>query len=407
MSNIESITLSKPDGHLRAWFQQLRKAQAQQRMLHISQWRASANANEMLRVLHHVSKAPDLRFAFLGNLHPRTWSTLNVSPKFPRIGLEREMLFHSAVLSLEAAKINEFIVLEKKFCGLIFNSDFDGALKVLDEVRAAFGMSVWELENRLFLLKQLGRSPEQSELVSELRNSPDADTTAWLVAEFYLIKLDPDSSPSWVQQILDEVMKKYATDGWHEMHLNAFRAVILPWHPFPNDGAANFALWSLQGAPLIDRYLTLLQVFCALQGNSDASILDGIKGALNLLVGRIDDQRLLGLADCLGLSALPAEESTEFLRILDAYTEGDYAGCLRNCISYWHVHPGFDELVELAGRTIARLDQEGDLQNPTLGIRVAALFAALVRRHKQFGAGLVGLQKLSLQFARHPWALLL
>jgi len=313
--------------------------------------------------------------ALLGNAMFRRSIAISPEPKefsalwnFRRLGargLLADLQWAAESLSVYAESISDFLSIEQEFGNAYLMADWDRCLALLTELEDRRGLSIWLISRRITVLRLTSSAPDEDYATQLISSASDGTIMTWLV---YMMsfRADPNVTPTTYVRTIENSLNNVGLPESTSSYLR-YHALSMPPRS-PADCASIVAM--SETAPIIDRYITLLDVcqFVTSYFDPESLEISVVAKTARRLAERIDDDRLRLLDQVntpertLGLvQRLRSEEA-------DLYTAGDYTATVTSLSPLLRAAPGRTSLYSLLGRASLRSSEQPDLPDPLLAI---------------------------------------
>lgn len=316
--------------------------------------RARLGIGETGALFAQLGGNPIFEAATAPNRNPRRFVDIGAGPRIRPRSLLPDLTWTGEVIAKFAPVIGKFLDYERTYEAAWIVGDADGAKAVLDLVEEELGLSLWLIAKRIALLRTQGAIQITDYVNALIAESGESTINAWLV---YMMgyRADPNVSPgSYVRQI-EDILSGSELSLQMRVHLRYYALAM------PPRGAEICAtlLGASENLPLVDRYMTLLDVLQALA--CDTSVEPGIRGTVASVVSRLganvpDDRLALldGVLDPAGADRLLARLEPQ---TADTYTSGKYGQALDEIAADIVDDPTRTNLYSLAARAMSRSDK--------------------------------------------------
>lgn len=195
-----------------------------------------------------------------------------------------EIRWQFRILASCKEALNHILIRKKKLEILILQNQYEDAMKVLDELQENFGVSLWLLENKIFLLQRLGRDAEK-EIVDKVRRG-----MIHTILKFLIMRSSPDMSGRdydyYVHRELSKFLKLYPDEA---AAVGFYRYILCPY-AFDFKENLAYVLQFIGKMPLIDRFLCMVDISeYLLNGAEDDALKEGAGEYFFWLKGIDDD----------------------------------------------------------------------------------------------------------------------
>lgn len=288
-------------------------------------------------------------------------------------GLLPDLTWTGEVVAKFAPDIGRFLLYEQAYEAAWIVGDFESAKAVLDAVNEELGLSLWLIARRIALLRTQGAAQITDYVNALISDSGEGTVNAWLV--FMMgYRADPNVSPGSYLRQIEDVLVGSELPLPMRIHLR-YHALAVP--PRGGDICATL-LGASENLPLVDRYMTMLDVLQALACDTAAeqSTRDTVAAVVRRLRIDVADDRL-ALLDAV-LDPAGADRLLDRLehQTADTYTGGAYAKALDEIAADIVDDPTRTNLYSLAARAISRTDKR-----PALPEQIAIFIRQMASVH--------------------------
>lgn len=222
-----------------------------------------------------------------GNLFPQNPDEIGKRWEIGFLGdTVREMRWQFRILASCREALNSILKQKKKMENLILQNHYEDAMEVLEELGKNSGVSLWFLENKIFLLQRLGRDAEK-EIVDKVREG-----MIHTMLKFFVMRSSPDMSGRdydyYVQRELSKFLKLYPDEA---AAVGFYRYILCPYAFSFRDNLA-YVMRFIDKMPLIDRYLCMVDVSEYLLNGADDEEMKEAAGKYILWLKGIEDHTL-------------------------------------------------------------------------------------------------------------------
>ena len=195
-------------------------------------------------------------FYMTGNLFPKDMSRFFI---FPEPGytndIRVEVRWNLKLFSKYYEVINEFVQAKEDYDELIIEGKYEAAFECLKAIENKTGLSLWLLENKIFLLHMLKQ--DVSEVLLKSQHIPFVQT----VLKFYDMKSSEEMlSRDYNYIVRREIEKFKRINPDMEETIALYTYFIAPYLFQMDDEGIRFLLKGICKMPLIDRYLSVIDI---------------------------------------------------------------------------------------------------------------------------------------------------
>lgn len=313
--------------------------------------RAQLDIGETGAFFEQVGANPIFKTASASNRNPRRFVDIGPGPRIRSSGLLPDLAWTCEVIAAFAAVIGKFLEYERAYEAAWIVGDAEGAKAALDLVQEELGLSLWLIARRIALLRSQGAGQITDYVNALIADSGEGTINAWLV---YMMgyRADPNVSPASYVRKIEDILAGSELSLQMRSHLRYYALGI------PPRGAETCAilLGASENLPLIDRYMTLLDVLQAIacETNAEPGIRVTVAAAVKRLCSDVPDDRLAMLdavLDPMGVDRLLDRLEPQ---TADTYTSGAYERALDEIAADIVDDPTRTDLYSLAARATSR-----------------------------------------------------
>ncbi len=268
--------------------------------------------------------------------------------------LIKDIYWCSLAVETYAATINKFLYLRANFDSAFLHADYQSALKHLDNIEAETGYSLWSLQARLALAEYSQGLEANKRLLSQINQTPELTNVVTFMVDCVSTRVERKMSIENYLNRLQKTLAQLAEYPEFTAYLQ-FRLDVLSWSQDLNLAALTYFE---ANSPIVDRYLTFVSIcqFCCIR---HGELAQDIQHILTRLVQLVRDPSL----DCMlrfltpsyTAPITPVEQA--LMKVLDAYTLGEYDVSLRESIALLQDSPYLFEPYDMTVRSAAYLGQ--------------------------------------------------
>jgi hypothetical protein len=331
------------------------------------------------QTLHEGAYAPFLR-AIRSNSYvssralPRPYPTgisqMHVSTLLADVSEPREFAWTSQLLTLEAPQLNNFVKLRDQFETALLSGSPEDCIRILDNVEATFGYSLWLVSRRIHVL-QLARGLEAQKHYTEgLKSRSRPGSIAAYIAFYFSVRSEPTVTPSRLRAQLDTSLSSFGAPADLAAYIRYHVLGIVPPPPFIAE-----TLRLEHTASIVDCYDTFVHL--AASEHADPETTDRLAQDVAAIQHVIADRRLTTLAAFLNDDVPPAPAYRDgFRRAATALLLGTHDVAVASARSLLDECPGDPDLTILLARALSVSGQYS--VGHTLAQRTAGQLARLM-----------------------------
>lgn len=267
-----------------------------------------AIVDELFRSSIHKHLIAQLEF-------PKTYNEfLRIKTKVENLTEDQAFIWHASVLHKYIDQLSSFPSLQIELEELLLQGLLEEAKEKLDAIESLYGVSMWLIIKRLYLIQLMDGDSAQKTYVQKVIESPGFSILAALATYFISMASEEEQSLSQLEEEMGafltmDLMKEFA------------KFCILPYRLHEID-ALGSVLSLMEHQPLLDRlqsFIAMAQIGTARNGiSTDSHIYNAVKMLESLPDPRI--HKILALAE-------QSNEATDqdYIDGLANYTRGDYS----------------------------------------------------------------------------------
>lgn len=229
---------------------------------------------------------------------------------------ESELVWTACILSYYSDEINEFSVMRDRFESSILVSDLNISEQILNDIEDKFGLSLWVISSRFHILQAKYGLAEQKNYLNEILSAKNIDPVKAILCWYLSYKHEASVNIDSLLLELSEILEMRPLGDYFRMHLVPFDI---------NDIEDVFSPLAMEeGNSIIDRYQAFLfsiGLYFSREKGKVSEALELSVAAMN----EVSDIRFTSLKDKINRKLPVISSFSEYISILDKYTEGDYA----------------------------------------------------------------------------------
>jgi len=310
--------------------------------------------NELKTRLKSISEVNIYKKLILANPFPQEISSLKHTSYLDYSNIDRELYWSSIILSIFKEEINSFLSMKSNFEFNFLTQQFDKALSSLKRIEKEFGYSLWLIENYFSLFQEYYGLEKQKEYRKKLSDNKSISGIVRYLSYLYSVRAEPNVSFELYDELINDTAKM------EDFRDEFSQYILFKLNSFGTINIENYLgiLFHESNSSIIDRYLTFIRIIhLLLSKNPTKDIIDSCIKSLSLLVGKINDKKIINLEYLLDLRADIFIDSTsrEILKILDNYTIGNYQKSIDLCKNLLLKDPSLIEVYEILVKSAVRL----------------------------------------------------
>lgn len=328
---------------------------------------------------------------------PRSYDQIKPGKFLSRADGQIEALWTASILALFESELADYVGLRDRYQHHVTIGEYSNAEGCLSEVEARFGLSTWSIVSRILLLQLQQGTPSQKEYLESVLNTQGINPVIALMSFFASFRAEPNVSVVEIARELAQMAQHNLSNDLKEYcryHANplTLSEVTEPW-----------ACVGLENnSPIIDRFETFVDMATLAVIRSDNSDSEYLRLALSQL-SNIPDSRIGNLVSALGQKPSSAWIDEKFLRVLDAYSVGDYQAAYSSMLEQFRTSSSAAAYWEIAVRTEIReglepfaFPENSILQRALTELRGLSNLTGVISRAR------TSLQKVALLCKGHP-----
>jgi len=206
-----------------------------------------AKIEDYKNIIRVLEKRDD-SFPVLTSFFPTDYTQLLSMKKFvPKVSFKKMLLWNLFLISYYKDEIGVFIEKRKILQSFILNEEYVEAEKILDEIEAEIGVSVWSLQIRILLYKKQNKSFSTSGLPN----------VVGILADWFDIKVDDKESYKRYRKKMNDRMQgvnhQIACYFYHKLEVELIQGEK-DWEN---------VLFLDQATSLVDIYLSILDIIAS------------------------------------------------------------------------------------------------------------------------------------------------
>ena len=362
----------------------------------VSDARNSIRISDM-RILSHWLHCvrPRGRGVFQGQ-NPRRISDLGQQQILAKTSVEREIIWASEFLKYHTTRIKAFLPMAQAYETQLLASNYSACKILLDEIAARFGISLWEIENRIALLQLEEGLEKQKHYATDLRSARHQnDFISFIIFRVSHRNEDSATSGRFASNLSDQL------EGWRtDSDLQAYLLFRLANKPGKDEVAIGSILRYEAIFPVIDYYETFIRLAqITFSMKKEGSVSHTFLNELGELGPLVNDVRISRVLFCAGVpgqwldNTFPCDLSAR-----DALIKGEYSLAVELARRAQENQPLNIENWITEGQAKAELGAFGEESAQSLSERIGNFVHAIIARTENIRDAEIGLGKICLNF---------
>lgn len=300
--------------------------------------------NDLRKIFRHYYKNNAFK-AFVARLdQPTTFEELK---EFKTIGytqdLEKELNWTIASCEQNKEIINSFLIQKQEFENQFLLGNYESAELILQNIEDKNGISIWLIEN-IFLLKEYREGVKEN--WSQLSNLSKKISSPYVL--FFIEQLSKRAEKNISYFRYKNLFNNLANELAVANVFNEYLCFKFSYSSFTGYANFEYYLWLENQLPIIDRYLTLVDVLVELFTNFKEIKKESLIDKVSLLNKIFYDSRLLQIENIVHNKIIHSFSlSDEIMSVFDSYGHQEYDFCLKRIPSLISKNPSCIELYEI------------------------------------------------------------
>lgn len=347
----------------------------------------------------------DERFEFVtGNLLPSNYSEISKSTVLTHgNSIESEVKWLERFIKDYSQELNEFLKYENDFYRLLLLGFYDEAYSIIIKIEEDICVSVWSIQQKLIHAELSGGFKANKDVLAEVLNQ-DLSVVVAFLASYSSIRIENNISILQYRTLVNDYLKLLSSkklEDYVVFKVDFFRDVSI-------DEFSTILEYDLN-LSIIDRYKVFLQVAQYIFSKRDRlsdievcfyrSLLE-----IDSVVGSNDIKNLLTVKD----GRVRSDTNSDYLRILDKYTNGDYEDVIVLCIQFLKRKPYVFSVIVIYSKALSYLNlkHEPFFEIESVLNKTIFLVSSIIRRDESFSDNDVfDLFKIAEIFGNHPYSI--
>ncbi|MBC8986699.1 hypothetical protein H9X96_13020 [Pedobacter sp. N36a] len=329
--------------------------QKQNKRVLIGNLKLSENINDLRKVFKHYHTNPLFKTLIGKSDKPMS---INDLVEVRTIGYTKELFqeLNWTIVNCEqhSNHINSFLIKKHSYETKFLLGEYDTAGALLKEIKQEHGISIWLLENELLLKEFKDGVKENWSLLSEL-----SKTISNPYVLFFLEKLSKRAEKNISYFRYKNLFSNLANELGVASVFNEYLCFRFSYSSFVGYANFDYYLWLENQFPIIDRYLSMIDILSELATNHKFGETEEFKSRIFNLNQNFQDARLKQLQNWIDKTLtyiLP--ESNIALSIFDLFGYQKYEECIDLISDYIEENPMCIELYEIYVKSLIELRKE-------------------------------------------------
>lgn len=332
-----------------------------------------------------------------GNFFPQTiseisrWGEIEFGTQF-----DLELRWNMKIFYEYRETINDFVKIKRNIETLILREKYQEALDILSDFEEKYGMSLWLLENKIFLYSELGHDID-NEILSECQY----DSSVKSILLFYKLKNDPNLGSRDYDYIVKRELQEFLRKCPEEKETEEYFQYMIGAFSFEYSDEKIFTLLkNTYKMPLVDRYIVFIDI-CTFIVSSNSKYISVLNEYVSNMMA-IEDEVLQAI--CFAISDNKNNNvKDDLLSIKDTLIEGNFPACQEMLETYIQENPNNVEAICLYAKIIASMQLEESNFNKTLNTIINSLSAIFTMR-KDYNDNIETIYKILVIHSKATWA---
>jgi hypothetical protein len=332
-----------------------------------------------------------------GNFFPPTiseisrWSEIEFGTQF-----DLELRWNMKIFYEYREAINDFVKTKNNVETLILQERYQEALDILSNFEEKYGVSLWLLENKIYLYSKLERDSED-EILSECQY----DSAVKSVLLFYKLKNDPNLGSRDYDYIVKRELQEFLRKCPEEKDTEEYFQYMIGAFSFEYSDTKIFTLLkNTYKMPLVDRYIVFIDI-CTYIISSNSKYISVLKEHASNMV-EIEDRVLQSVYFVIS-DKKSNNIKDDLLPIKDTLVEGNFPACQEMLEIYIQKNPSNVEAICLYAKINASMQIEETNFNNTLNTIINSL-SAIFTMKKDYNDNVENIYKILVIHSKATWA---
>jgi hypothetical protein len=245
-----------------------------------SEIRREIDSSAYPAIIRDIYRQPFYQQKLFGTPFPRNPAQLKRLQALNGAGLDRDILWSTALILDYAPEINRAAAFKRQLTVSFLFGSPEGTLKLLDAVASDMGMSLWTEEARIYLTNEVFGPDKKKELLQSYFSTPGINGLIYYIFYYFGFRAEESASLSQIRDVLAPLT-------------NLHSYLIYKLTPF--SASQSFSKPNLEGlirhesnSSLFDLYETLCRVLQLVV--TDSALLEAYSSVVSNCASRLSDQ---------------------------------------------------------------------------------------------------------------------
>lgn len=274
---------------------------------------------------------------------PRSIVKLGTIKQIPTTSdLTKELIWNMNSLLFFKKELISFFIKQNNFNRSVLLNEYEDANDTLNSIKREYGVSLWYLENKIYLLQEMNGLKANKDYVKEIQEKYNEDISAivQMLLTFFSIRMEKNVSAEKYNSIVSDLFNNIK-NGYNNQSsiINYFRYRLILKDIFGYDYLS--IMYYDSNLSIVDRFISFLKIK---QSKNYTGLSDVIKNDVSKSINEL---------------TCSAEKNSvdrfEYLKMFDLYLMGKYASVVQMCEKFLSIKPDLIEIYEVYVRSLMYL----------------------------------------------------
>lgn len=316
----------------------------------VSMSKIKLSINEIPIYVEKLLKVPYYNKETISNVpFPDTLTELGSIPYYySSLSIEKELIWTASFLQHYKKELDLFLTLREEYYHSLLLGDKETARVILNKIESAIGVSMWSLQNKIFLLQEIDGLEKHKEYVGDiLGEDSKIEMTVQFVFSYLTILIEDNVSADKYISRVNEIIQYLKNEDTPTTFID-YLVYKLNFETQPNYDFLPTLVFESKMS-MVDRYCTFIKVLRLIP------ISELSNGCVQLLSNLLED-----FDEAQSILKAGTNSDSNFLECLDLYTIGDYESSIERVLEYLIEQPTRTDFYPLLVKAIIRNNQKID-----------------------------------------------
>lgn len=316
----------------------------------VSMSKIDLSINEIPMYVEKLLKVPYYNKETISNApFPDTLNELGSIPYYySSLSIEKELIWTASFLQHYKKELDLFLKLREEYYHSLLLGDKETARVMLNKIESDIGVSMWSLQNKIFLLQEIDGLEKHKEYVGDiLGEDSKIEMTVQFVFSYLTILIEDNVSADKYISRVNEIIQHLKNEDNPTTFID-YLVYKLNFETQPNYDFLSSLVFESKMS-MVDRYCTFIKVLRLIP------ISELSNGCVQLLSNLLED-----FDEVQSILKAGTNSDSNFLECLDLYTIGDYESSIERVLEYLIEQPTRTDFYPLLVKAIIRNNQKID-----------------------------------------------